>query len=445
MRIAAGADLNILARALRNNKTAIEFDPPAMNKFPAKNAADGVVAKYVQWGAVSGDSGDPEFPDPALERNTIVDINLVKNPGAETNLLGWKKATGTTASSTAAQANSGTKSFTITGHASEDRYIYQDILMRSGELAGFKVSTRGNGTQSAFVRIRNLDTGQNLQSNGTWADASANLGTQAAAAWATLTRIQFNVEDYGDGVTAEGTGKHQTWLRIELHALGAGAIFIDDVELIIAVDGSSIHGVGFPFQMAPQIYSSDTGAFAGEEALRFSMIPFHPSFYSLLTVPVLARYWQFVLPGVREATFRPWMGEWFLVQTVNLEHLPGGNFSSRYGSEIAHAWLEKKAGRAVRALKLPFRWYNEAWPQGREWFILRTLGTQDDGKKTKGKAGKQENRRIWIVAPEFEAQMVIFGKMSGDVGYNLGNPGAADGGITITEDPFPAPPKGEYI
>lgn len=437
MRIAAGADLNILSRALRNNPAALVFSPAASTKFPARNAADGIVAKYVQWAVVSADPGDPEAEDPTLARKATCDTNLVKNPGAESGLAGWKKAPSTTASSSSAQFNSGTKSFSITGHATDLRYVYQDVPMRSGESARARAATRGNGTQSASFRVKNLDTSKYLQANGTWAEAVADLGLTSAAAWTspTTNAVSFTVEAF------EETLKHQTLFRFELHATGAGAVFVDDAELVVAVDGSSVHGVGFPRSMAPTIYSSDTGAFGGEEVARFVMDPFQPSFYSLLAAPVLARYWRFELPGVREATFKPWMGEWFLVQTVHLLSSAGHDFSSRYGSEMRHGWTAAKAARATRNLNLPFRWFSDAWPQAREWFILRTLGT--DGTK-KPKAG-QEVRRIWIVAPEFEDKMVIFGVMQSEVGYNLASPGAADGGISIIEDPFPSPPKGEYF
>lgn len=433
MIISLGKYVNHLGRP--NVITAM--NPAASSKFPAKNLYDSAPAKYMQFGAVptAGIDGG------TLNRTGVIILNLLKNPGAETSVTGWKR--GGTVAATAAQFYAGTKSWQIAA----DAYLYQDILVRSGEYMRISGATRGDGVAAlAFFGVMNIDTGQALSTTGTWVAGDREIGTgtskvatvkklgsQTAAAWIS-TSIPFTVEPYSS------TLKHLTRLRIVVSCSGAGNGFVDDVWLVPGTDLCSLHGFNFPANMLVAVDSSETGAFAGEETDRFSLTPFQPSFYQWLGAPFLARYLKFTLLGVRERLFLPYIGELIFTQVVHLE------ISSRFASAMRTEWLGtakiKNAAQAdkalaspsrpVRTLNLPFRWVTEAqYDEAREWFVLRSRG---DGEE------------ILIAEPVLDAEFVIYGRLSGPRGFSIQAPDVRDSeSIIISEKDLPKPPKGEEI
>lgn len=434
MIISIGQYLNHLARP----NVTIATNPAASAKFPVARIKDGYPSIYMQFGPVptAGIDGG------TLNRTGTINLTLLKNPGAELGLVGWVK--GGTVVATTAQFYSGAKSWQIAA----DGYLYQDIHVRSGELMRITGATRGDGASAeAYFGVMNVETGQALSTAGTWVTPDTEVGTgtarvayikklgaQTTAAWLP-SLIQFTAEPY------TSTLRHLTRLRIVAACGGAGNGFVDDLVVVPATDMCSIHGFNFPANMIVTVYSSDTGAFGGEEALRFTLTPFQPSFYEWLAAPFLARYLKFVLLGVRERLFLPYIGELIFTQMVELE------ISGRYGSTMRAEWLKltsttgkgrKKviatftSSRPVRSVNFPFRWFAEShYAQGREWFTNRCRGEQED---------------ILIAAPEFESQAIIYGRMSGPRGFALFGPDVRDAeAVTVTEMDLPQFPAGEVL
>lgn len=435
MLISLGKYLNHLARP--NVTTAL--NPAASGRFPVKNLYDGTPITYMQFGAVPGGGIDGG----TLNRTGVIHLSLLKNPGAEQLLLGWKKG-GTVVASTD-EAFAGTRSWKITA----DGFLYQDLLSRSGELARISGATLGDGASAeAFFGVQNIDTGLALDSSGNWVAPDQEIGTgvQKVAGvkklgattddsdW-TETSINFRVQPYS------ATLKHLTKLRVVASCDGSGIGFVDELIVVPGTDAVYVGGFNFPANMLVKLYSSETGAFGGEEVLRFTLNPFQPSFYQWLsTGPILTRYMKFVLEGVRERLFLPAMGELILTQMEELE------VSSRYSSALRAAWVgAEKAktpaqadkalatpSRPSRSASLPFRWFQEShWEQAREWFVNRCRG---------------EGEEILVTMPEVDAQAIVFGRLQGPRGFTLSNPDVRDSDvIKIQEKEFFKPPKGEEL
>lgn len=422
MILTVGEDYNALQAAGRNNPTCLTLTPGHDSKFPARNLWDGLPEKYTRWQKGSGDGA---------ARRGKADLNQVKNPGAEQGMAGWKKV-GTVVSSSA-QAATGTKSFLVNDGAE----FFQEIKVRSGDYYETAPSIRG-GTGTGATYIQDRKTGRWLQPDGTWGGELAFYSRSTTSFLAQKT--PFRAETYAE------TGLHRTTLRLFGRASGGNA-YIDDFVVYPAINFSSAHGVGFPRRFAPGIYSSDTGAFGGEETLRMSMDPHQPAFYSYLTSLVRARYWQwrFTIDADVEGIEQPTLGEWVLAQAMSLT-LPTLNraFSSRYGSGVKFGWAQAakppktlalelaQPSRAVRALSLPFRAYDTIWDETLyQWFVLRCRAARE---------------KVVIAVPELQEGLVVHGSFDGARGYALNNPSVQDlESIQIIEDAFPKPVKGESI
>jgi hypothetical protein len=414
-----------LANHLSRLNVVLTATPLFEAKFPAANLKDGVVEKYGKWrkGATTYEGNDNDVP-----RILKANLCLLKNGGAELGASGWKRRG--TVTVTTAQKNTGLRSFQVA--ASGSGYYYQDVTVRSGEWLKLGFFTRGNGTTAtASVSVRDLKTNRWLQDNGTFGtfddtDAEVFLGENLTAAWVG-TAIEFRAEPF------TVTQTHLTILRVFLRVTGSGNGHIDDVCIYPATSWCSVHGVGFPANMVPTVWSSDTGLFAGEEVLRMTMAPKPRSFFTALDAVFFAKHLKFELPIVGDATFQPWIGELVFGQYETLI------VSAQWGSTLSEGWPAvtgkavarktrlKTSIRATRTLNLDFIYAEKRYPgsyaQALEWFIERCRGETED---------------IIFSPDEMDAGRAVYGGLAGPRGHTAVYVDARQAiTLQIVEDAFP--------
>jgi hypothetical protein len=149
-------------------------------------------------------------------------LNFLSNPGFEVDLTGWTLGAGTSVRTTTAGeffAGVGALKFTSAG------FRYQDIVVPAGNPCTLLAALRGDGVNSVYVVIQNLDTGRQLNAAGTaWvASDSQALLIRSANSFAAAT-LGFTVEPFS------ATGTYRTRLRVFIVAQ-ATACFADEVRV----------------------------------------------------------------------------------------------------------------------------------------------------------------------------------------------------------------------
>ena len=390
---------------LSRPNVTVTMSPLADTKFPALGLYDGTVAKYSQ------------FRDLTANPKVIVDLCLVKNPGFESGLLGWKRFGGDVVADTA-QFYTGAKSCRVPGSPNQ---VYQDAIAISGERLRLGWATRGHvsGGSTAMALQDNL-TGKWLQSDFTWGASIYLHGSNATTAWAPGSAT-FTVEAFSS------TLRHLTSLRISGRGAGSNGGWIDDITLVPATNWCSVHGVGITANLVPTLYSDDDSAF-GSATLQATLTP-QPLTFGASITSFLERYLKFQLTGTPK--FKPWIGELVLAQAREIP-------SARYESELSYEFPapNAKANRLTalkttvipqRKLKLKFRYATDAaWELARELFVDRCRG---DGET------------VIVGIDSLDTGLVMLGGFQGPRGHAKIEPAVRDGfDVVIVEDPFPRVP-----
>jgi len=385
----------------------VTMSPLADTKFPALGLYDGTVAKYSQ------------FRDLTANPKVIVDLCLVKNPGFESGLLGWKRFGNDVVADTS-QFHGGAKSCRVPGSPNQ---VYQDVIGISGEQLRLNFWTRGHASGgSTAIALQDNLTGLWLQSDGTWGASIYLHGSNATEAFVEYSKT-FTVQPFSS------TLRHLTSLRISGRGAGSNGGWIDDITLVPATNWCSVHGVGITANLVPTLYSDDDSAF-GSATLQATLTP-QPLAFGASITSFLERYAKFQLTGTPK--FKPWLGEFVLSQAREVT-AP----TAKYGSKLSHEFpvANAKANRLTalkttvipqRKLTLPFRYPTDAtWELARELLVDRCRG---------------EGETVIVGIDELDDGLVMMGGFQGPRGHAKIAPTVRDGfDVIILEDPFPRVP-----
>lgn len=235
-----------------------------------------------------------EFGSLAADQTITVDGTQVPNGGFEiAGLDGWvddDTGTGTSVEETTT-IHAGAKALKCNGGASGEGRRYRDIVARAGEWAEISAALRGNGTVAARVRVKNLLTGNWLDSAGAWG-AQADVLTRTTASY-NVEAKQFQVESF-----AACGFNDAAPLRVYCVCTQNGDAFFDEVLYVPGVDLLSVHGHNTDPSVPVQFRSSSDGSSFNTEA---TLTKAWPSFYGLLPARVFKRYWQEKLAGANHA------------------------------------------------------------------------------------------------------------------------------------------------
>ena len=126
-------------------------------------------------------------------------------------------------------------------------------------LSGWKMTVEGflrsDATDAAKMRVKILETGQYLQSDGTFSSTATDFGSESGG-----TYVEKNASFTVPGFSA--TQRHSVTLEIELRNKGRGFAYADDIALWPHWDFVSLHHHNLGANIAPAVSSDDNAAFS---------------------------------------------------------------------------------------------------------------------------------------------------------------------------------------
>lgn len=373
--------------------------------------------------------------DDVVARTIIIDTALNQNPGMEEWSAGVP--TGYVCNNVSQQtgkngswsvglgngfANPGSVAFIVTVRPSEAIQVHAWI---KGSLNSVNCS--------ADIKIRNLQTGNYLNSINAWQDAStAALGFAATTTWTEYQSANVVVEDFDACQTEEC----QLLVTVQ-HTGNAGRIDVDDLWVTLTQPNlCMIHGHAFTPEYQITLESSLDGT-TYQAATTLS--PRRGPFYSYGWTPYSghgeARYYRLTFPArYANSTFgvnpTPWhMGELVLGRAVQIQ-------SPRWGAEVGHLRLQSRAasragstsaqdvtGQDQRTLKLRQTFTSlDAWREFRDYVFRGTSAGADQA--------------IWLWDTT-DADAVMLGRMDSSWSTARTFTAVNEGDLTIVEDASP--------
>ena len=237
---------------------------------------------------------DPSTPhiagSAAADSYMRVAINGLTNGGFESGLDGWtdedEGAAVSSATAVAGEFNSGAGGLKLQSSGASTAIRTQTFTAAAGEYRKASIYIKASGGGSVvFVRIRNLTTGNYLNSSSEWGSSPVAAVTVSATSW-TLTEVTYQVESFE-------TCRADT-VSIKWTVIGSdGTTYADDCKDIPGVTFASIHGHNYAPTLSPLVQSSDDGS---SWTTRATMTIQRPAFYSTFSA-IYAEYWQIKLSG----------------------------------------------------------------------------------------------------------------------------------------------------
>ncbi|MHA1952262.1 MAG: hypothetical protein ACW987_20690, partial [Candidatus Thorarchaeota archaeon] len=173
--------------------------------------------------------------------------------------------------------------------ANNEARAYEDVTMLSGWTAYVTIYIRGDDASPTTCKIQCLETGEYLQSNGTWTSTPTNFHSQSAASYAEGATT-FTVPAFSE------TMRHTVTLRM-LGENVTGVGYLDDVYLWPSVTFASVHGHNLGSNITVKVQSDSDSAY-GSVTTRATMTTTRPSFYAATTtLDPEERYWRFLFDG----------------------------------------------------------------------------------------------------------------------------------------------------
>lgn len=347
------------------------------------------------------------------------DINFLLNQGLEdwgvTTLPDdWTKGSG--AGSIAQEASivfEGSYSCKITGA----KNIYQDVFVLPGKRYQIAAAVRGDGSNAAYVQVRNLDSHNWLTSAGTWQATAASCMIQTPASWDPKS-VAFTVEE------STAFGHYPCRLRIFCTSNAGTGVYFDDMHLIPYINFCSIHGHNIGPTCA--VYGS-TDNFDTSNDYIGSMTPHQPAFYTTFTEQ-LYRYWRFQCrPDSLELI---WIGEWVL-----------GHYNT-LGQTMKWGWSVQVRQPQTRVAMSPSgQLYSrrEAYRPSRDLvmeFMAETEADRDEVLEQVLEASEWADEPL-IIVPDTSDELVVHGRVGETFPYTNDEGPTWGYGVTVHEDAFP--------
>lgn len=340
-----------------NNLERMSGTPTLSASADANNPATNLYARVPSSPLVIGSA--------ATDLTITFDQNETTNGGFETAspaLDGWTEASVgasnvTARTTTAGEFNAGAagmKMTIATTGASNLAGRYTDEPVRAGETVYLTGALRGDGTVTARIQVRNLDTGKYLTSGGAWQAAATDWYTRSTATYATQGPSAVVIESLPTGQYELASMTLRILCYVDGSATGDG--FVDDVYLWPASDFISIHGHNLTPRVAVQIRRS-TDNFAGSDTQEGADITAFPQAFFLAFGAVRSeRYIRVKVVGTPKTALV--FGQMVLGQKLSLakgfaypELIDREEIQVRVGSR---SYLERD--RITRGYTLAFNW-----------------------------------------------------------------------------------------
>jgi hypothetical protein len=395
------------------------MDPAAVATFPVGNLRDNRSALPAIFSVAQ------------LDSSIVFDLNRVRGGSAEVagDDTEWTPFLSGTVALSAAHAVSGAASLELSP-LSGSMIAIQDIRVRAGEQLHFMASAGYTvDSNHAQVFVRNRQTGNFLQDDGTWAPPTASDGSMSSAGTPLVDGVAAGWSDVDLPFTVEpfSTCKHDVvTLRIFLYSEGVG--YFDDLALWPLNNWCSIHGHNLSPFIVPKLQSSDDGTTWATEA---TMTIKPDSFYSALGSMLDHRYWNLLLEGYPYPSPLTYLGEVVLGQSFDLLHNPayGGSISwndrqTRLETAMGESWVYLHNARALRLLSMSFVFRNDA-----EYVQFRDAVFR----------GSRGGANPIVIAPiEEDSDQVILGKIQEAV--TVTKPALRTADLEVIESPLPNMP-----
>ena len=142
------------------------------------------------------------------------------------------------------------------GDSGNEAVVKVQIKVLSGWAMTLQGYLRGDGTDAATMRVKILETGQYLQSDGTLSSSEVDFGSESGSAY-----VEQNASFTVPGFST--TQRHFVTIEIELRNDGDGLAYADDIALWPHWNFVSLHHHNLGANIAPTVSSDAAAAFSG--------------------------------------------------------------------------------------------------------------------------------------------------------------------------------------
>ena len=221
-----------------------------------------------------------------------------------------------------------TKALRLNGGGSGNEAVAKvQIKVLSGWAMTLQGFLRGDATDAAKMRVKILETGQYLQSDGTLSSSAVGF-----ARWAGTTYVEKSASFTVPGFST--TQRHFVTIEIELRNDGDGLAYADDIALWPHWDFVSLHHHNLGANIAPTVSSDDNAAFASPttrlDSLTTGLKTFdvrRGKFWGRVSSLVTDRYFRMQYPGTNYEPIEN--GELVVAQIRTLQRKPQSGFPTR--------------------------------------------------------------------------------------------------------------------
>lgn len=371
----------------RLEDSQVVFNPSAVLTFPSPRAYDGRASLPAMFSAGASDS------------TISVDTDLYGATGgfdSDADAAAWTVLGVGFLTSNGADSVHGVAAGFLVQDSSTDTIAYKDVTVRAGEELNFAAQYRVDSTGSdAALRLRNLQTGAWLKSDGTW-DASTmqNLATIVGTTDWTPASKTFTVQDL-DTCKAD-----QVTLRTYLYADGGQAWF-DDVTLFPSLNWASIHGHNIPPFITPKLERSDDNiAWTTEQTMTLKRDTFAVALSSLQA----HRYWRVLFSGTPDPASLMYVGELIFGQYWEASRQP------HYDGTVT--WTDNQT-RLHSAIGDEFVHYQGLAPQRKLHFDFTSTTDAEyiELHKRIFRASRGGGNPIVLNVSDLDSEIVVFGRI----------------------------------
>lgn len=309
----------------------------------------------------------------------------------------------------------GSKALKLVGAGSgNEARAYRDNYVVSGWKCTIDGRIRGDGSNNTIVRIFCYETGQWLDSSGSWQNTVQDFISRSTATYSASNPVTFMVPGISTVL------RHLLRIKVEIFIV-TGTGYADAFRLWPWVDFASVHGHALPIggPLSFKLQHDTTAAFPSPTTIAMTIA--RPTFWKSFT-EVGERYWRFKADGLNPLQGK--YGELVLGQygTLSPDFLPGSEMRFRYPrtreeAENTQIRVINLSNDPIREYMLEFYAITEAQKEAfRQEIVIRS------------ELGKDP----LIIVPDNNSEDVIYGKMIDEYwGYN--------------RQAFGSEPKGSYV
>lgn len=415
-KILSGPYLNHLTRTA----TAPVMNPSALALFPSTNLHDNRSSKPAIYGSASSDS------------TITFDLNLVRGGSFETtdDVSAWTLLGVGSLDLTSTDPYAGSASGRLgTDGGAVEAFACQDMAVRSGEEMNFFAAIMAaSSSGSAYVRIRNRETGRWLRgSDQTWTSSQESVLETTSTSWSTAA-ITFAIESLATCI------RDSVRLRIYLHNTTSEGHY-DQISLWPSTNWLSVHGHNIPPFISPIIeYSTD---FAATWTTYAAMTLRRDSFYYLFAQEETYRNWRLRLQGAPATGSLMYMGELVAGQSFDLLHNP--NYGGTLKWVDLQTPLESDIGERFVAL------HNVAPQRTMQLNFIFPSSTEYEQFHKQMFRGSRGGGNLICIAPiEMDDSVVVLGRVRDMIEVQKTTPLERTSLLEVVESPLPNAPEVAY-